>query len=332
MIAPFGNTQSGETVHRITLRSDALDVSVLTLGAILHDVRLNGVDHSLTIGFDELAPYEGAHFHVGSIVGPVANRISNARAAIVGVTHQFEANTPGGHTLHSGSTGLQHLVWKIEEHNPHSTTLSAHLPDGTGGFPGNRHIAARFTVADATLKLEIAAETDRLSPISPTNHSYWNLGPHPTTDGHILAVSAECTTPLDPEILLPTGAVSDVAGTRFDFRTSRTIEAGAEGLLDLNLCLSNTPRALTPVAQLDGPTGITMKLATTAPGLQVFDGHILGDAPATLLDGRQLQAYGGLALETQYWPDAMANPDFPTILLAPGMKWQQETLWSFTRA
>ena len=80
----FGISQNGEIVHRIVLRSSLLDVSVLTWGAVLQDVRLKSVDHPLTLGSPELRAYEGRMGSFGALMGPVVNRIRDASAPIDG--------------------------------------------------------------------------------------------------------------------------------------------------------------------------------------------------------------------------------------------------------
>ena len=66
-----------------------------------------------------------------------------------------------------------------------------------------------------------------------------------------------------------------------------------------------------------------MTMATTEPGLHVFDGRDAG-RPGH-------QNYEGLAFEAQLWPDAPNHPDFPTIRLRPGETYQQITEWRFGR-
>ena len=71
-IAEFGRTRAGQVVRVATLRSGALTVRVLTLGAILQDLRLAAVGRSLTLGSDSVADYEGAMRFHGSLIAPVA--------------------------------------------------------------------------------------------------------------------------------------------------------------------------------------------------------------------------------------------------------------------
>ncbi len=92
-ITPFGTTDTGETVQAITLRAADLYVVLLTWGAVLQDVRLRGIGHSLTMGSDSLADYQGDMRYHGSLIGPVANRISGAKRHHRGADrHGFQAN------------------------------------------------------------------------------------------------------------------------------------------------------------------------------------------------------------------------------------------------
>jgi aldose 1-epimerase len=333
MIEPFGHLPTGEEVHQISIGTDGLSVSLLTLGACLQQVQLPGIDRNLTLGFPTLHPYLNGYSSAGTIMGPVANRIGGAKAVIDGTSFAFDRNFLGAHTLHGGRAAVHTQVWEISEAAETRATLTLELPDGAGGFPGNRTISARFEVQDAALTLTLTATTDAATLMNLANHSYWNLGPEQTTQGHVLSVDAKSYTPVgDESSLIPIGTIASVQETRFDFRQGRKIEAGAEGLLDTNLCLSEARRPLQPVATLTGPDGTAMEIATTEPGLQVFDGHILGALETRTTDGRVTQPYCALALEAQFWPDAPNHPGFPSIVLHAGEAWEQVTRWRFVAA
>ncbi len=327
----FSQTANGQNVHRITISSGDLSAALLTHGCTLQDVRLPGIPHSLTVGSPDLNAYENEMGTCGSIVGPVGNRIGNARATIDGTTHNFDAHYNGKHTLHGGSAATHAQVWQIADTGPTHATLQLTLPDGDGGFPGTRHITVRWDITGQTLRLTLDATTDAPTLMNLANHSYWRLADTPTFKGHTLQVHADRYLPSTLEDVLPTGEIAPVENTRYDYRHPRPLQAGAEGLLDTNFCLATTRAPLRDAATLAAPNGLTLTLATTEPGLQVFDGHIL-DLPAYASnDGPPHTAYAGLALEAQFWPDATNNPDFPSIVLRPGDPWQQITEWRFTR-
>lgn len=330
-VAPFGQTSTGEAVHRITIADGALSAAILTLGVALQDVRLDGTAHSLTVGGPTLAPYEAEMQFCGTIVGPVANRIGGARAVIDGQTYRFDANLNGKHTLHGGSGATHNRVWTLADHGPVHATFHLHLKKGDGGFPGDRHLSARYRIANRALELTLSASTDAPTLMNLANHSYWRLDDAPTFAGQTLKIDAESYLPSTPDDVLPTGEIAPVTGSRFDFRRPRRLGAGNEGLIDTNFCLSQTRQPLRPVAWLTGRSGLTLEMATTEPGLQVFDGHILDMPVCPGNDGPPHRAYSGLALEPQFWPDATNNPNFPSIILRPGETWTQTTTWRFSQ-
>ena len=289
---------------------------------MLQDLRLAGTDHGLTLGSDRVADYEGDMRYHGALIGPVVNRLTGAQAPVAGEIHRFEANQAGLHTLHGGTAGTHLKLWTIIEADAASVTLAADLPDGEGGFPGNRRLVARFALLPpATLHLTVTAQTDAATLMNVANHSYWNLDGTPCWDGHQLRILADRYLPTTGDFT-PTGEIAAVAGSDKDFRQMRPISVG-HPLLDTNFCLSDSRVPLRDVLWLRGQSGITMTVATTEPGIQVYDGR------NAIRPGRDF--HEGLAIEAQFWPDAPNQPGFPPIDLAPGDDWQQDTQWRFSR-
>lgn len=320
-ITDFGTTATGLAVKRITLSQGDLTVSLLTWGAIVQSVRLAGVAHDLTLGSDTLADYLGPMRHHGSLIGPVANRITGASAQIAGHTHHFEGNQGGTYTLHSGAAGTHLKLWALTDHDASSATMAITLPDGEGGFPGTRQITARFSLAaPATLRLDVSATTDAPTLMNIANHSYWNLDGSADWSGHSLAIAADHYLPVTADIT-PTGEIAPVSGA-MDFRTAKRITP-KHPALDTNFCLATARRPLTHALTLTGQSGTQLALSTTEPGLQIYDGR---DA---IRPGHA--AYEGLAFEAQFWPDAPRHPSFPDITLTPGQDWHQTTEWRFAR-
>ena len=319
-IADFGRTQAGETVSVATLRSAALTVRVLTLGAILQDVRLAGVGRSLTLGSDSVADYEGTMRFHGSLIAPVANRIGGNRAEVGDQVLRFDPGPEQPNILHSGAAGTHLKLWSMADCGPDAVTLALDLPDGEGGFPGERTIRATYSLPEPDcLRLEVVAETDRPTLFNAANHSYWNLDGSESWQGHRLRIAADRYLPATGDVL-PTGEVAPVAGTVFDFRADRVAGPG-QPPLDHCFCLSEGRVAFRPVLTLTGATGVTMTLSTTEAGVQIYDGS------GAARPGRW--AGEGVAIEAQGWPDAPNNPGFPSILLSPGESYRQITEWRF---
>jgi aldose 1-epimerase len=307
--APFGRLADGRAVEALTIAAGGLTARILTLGAILHDLRLAGTDRSLTVGSARLADYEGALQYHGPIVGPVANRIGGASAMIAGRRCRFTANE-GPNALHGGAAGIHRKLWRVDEHRGDRLALALILPDGEGGFPGTREVTASFEAAPpAALTLTIRTTTDAPTLLNLTNHSYWQLAPEPCARQRFTC-PAETSVAVDAA-KVPTGEIVPVAGTAADFRAGAEVGAGR---FDLCLCLAAARRPLAPAATLEAG-GLRLSLETTEPGLQIYDGH-----PA-----------GGIALEAQNWPGAAHHARFPSDLLRPGETLTQITRWSFSR-
>ncbi|MFV0491416.1 MAG: aldose epimerase family protein [Pseudorhodobacter sp.] len=313
MIRDFGTSSDGHEVREVTLEGRGLRVKLLTLGAALRSLRLEGVGHDLTQGIGQIGDIDnGMGFH-GVIVGPVANRINGGQAKVAGKICRFDTDREPGVTLHSGATGLHRQNWEIVEASEQSVLFRVDLPDGLGGFPGNRHVSACYTLSGPkTLRLDLTMITDAPTLANLAHHGYWTLDGRHDLTGHRLRIAASGITETD-ERLIPTGRILSVTDTAYDFRKMRLIDPG-QPPLDTNFCLATARRTMRDVLWLEGAGGVTMVLATTEPGLQIYD---------------QRPGYAALAIEPQFWPDAPNHPGFPPILLQPGQDWRQSTEWRF---
>lgn len=325
-VGDFGILPDGRPVQRITLCDGRLTAQVLTLGAIVQDLRLDGVDHSLVLGAQELEAYLGPARYFGAIVGRFANRIGGARFSLDGTEFHTDTNFRDRHTLHGGFDGTDAQIWQIASSESDRVSLHLFLADGHMGFPGRLNISAEIQLANLSLIFRLRAESDAPTPCSLAHHGYFNLDGSADIRGHSLRINADHYLPVDDD-LIPTGEIAPVDDTAFDFRKARTV--GDSGY-DHNFCLSRERTALREVALLTGQAGLTMRVETTAPGLQFYDGaHFSGIAGT---DGRVFGPKAGLALETQAWPDAPNRPEFPDATLRPGQIYLEETRYCFGRA
>lgn len=316
-------------VQFVTLSNTQLKVTILTLGASIQSVYLNGYEHSLVLGASKLTDYLGSAKYFGAVVGRVANRINKGHAVIDGNVYQLPPTLPEAHHLHGGPAGTGSKNWSIIEQTDDMVQLQTKLADGEMGYPGNMVVDVFYRLLDSTLEMEIKATTDKLTICNFAGHSYLNLDGTGSILDHQLSVKADHYLPVDAS-LIPTGEVTPTAGSAFDFHQLRTIGREDYPELDTNFCLSLINRPVQTVATLKAPiTGLTLNYQTTEPGIQVYDGrHIHLDADSNINKG-ELNAYAGLALEAQHWPDAINQSHFPPILLAPEDTYQQITRYEF---
>lgn len=326
-----GQTAEGP-VEEITLQTPGgRRAQVLTWGAVVRDLAIpvgTGPARSIVLGFDRFEDYPAHSPYFGALVGRFANRIAGGRFALGGKLFELDRNEDGRTTLHGGAAGFSNRLWRVERARLSEVELVLQSADGDQGFPGNVTARCLYRLDDAVgLTVELSATTDAPTHLNLTQHSYFNLDGAGTVANHRLQLFADAYTPVDP-LMIPTGEISPVAGSRFDFRAPRALsEAG--GALDHNFVLSGRPGAGGErlAARLTSASGdLTLEVLTTKPGLQVYDGAKIA-VPVPGLGGRTYQAGAGLCLETQFYPDTPNQPTFPSSLLLPGQTYAHRTIF-----
>lgn len=260
--------------------------------------------------------YADDHPFLGSLIGPVANRIEGGRFELNGVTYDVPA-TENGHTLHSGPDGFDTQDWDVMEDRD-ALVLRYSSVAGEQNYPGNLDVTVRSTLSDRELRVEFTAITDAPTPVNLTQHGYWNPSGlfTSTIDTLTLHSPADRFVAVDAEAI-PTGETPSVEGTAYDFREAREIGANAT---DVTLLVPG--QGLREIASLsDGVR--TLTILSDYPGFQIFTGETLSDVPSLI-------ARGALALEPQYPPNAVNRPiDGHDTILRPGEVYRQTILYRF---
>ncbi|MFI8294992.1 aldose epimerase family protein [Streptomyces nigra] len=319
----FGTLSDGTEVHRWTLERAGVRVRVLSYGGIVQSLEVpdrDGRTADVVLGFADLDGYvTHPGPYLGALIGRYANRIAGGRFPLDGVTYALDPNTPPN-SLHGGARGFDKRVWDVApvEHGLRLTRVSPH---GEEGFPGRLEVTATYTLEDGgALRFVYEAVTDAPTVVNLTNHSYFNLAGAGSGDagGHELRLDASRFTPVDAD-LIPTGALEDVTGTRFDFRQARKVGSGYDHNFALDKGVTKDARE---VAELYDPSsGRVLTVSTTEPGLQLYTADQI-EEPFSPGDG--------VALETQHFPDSPNRPDFPSTVLRPGEVYRSETVYAFS--
>jgi len=130
--------------------------------------------------------------------------------------------------------------------------------------------------------------------------------------------------------LIPTGRLAQVAGSPFDFRSSKRLgeEIEAAGGYDHCFVIDRDGPGLVEFARVREPsTGRRMTAASTLPGVQMYTGNFLSGIPGKR--GSLYDKHAGFCLETELFPDSPNQDAFPSALLRPGQAWRHETLYRF---
>lgn len=334
---PFGVLPSGEQAFLYTISSGRLEAQISDFGATL--VRLYVPDSKgeladVVLGFDDANDYLGSTTYFGATVGRNANRIGGASFAIGGKQVQLAKNNKGNN-LHSGPDSYAFRLWTVERHEENLLEFSLCSPDGDQGFPGNADIRVTYAFQGAdTLCITYDAVSDKNTVFNFTNHSYFNLAGHNKPElamTQTLCMPARFFNPDDAESI-PTGELRSVVGTPMDFRAPKPV---GQDLGQDYECLKlqkgydhNFEVFCNPCAILRDPvSGRTMAVSTDCPGMQMYSGNFLKGE--TGKDGVSYCYRGGVALETQYYPDSVHHPEWPQPFVKAGERYHSETKYTF---
>lgn len=343
----IGKLDSGEEVIRYTLTNEhGVSASFLNLGGIWQTMVVpdkNGNFADVVLGFDTIEKWLVNPGHCGEIVGRNANRIGGASFTINGKTYELAKNSSERDNLHSGLDFYRTRIWDAEVSEEElGTKLSLHLesPDGDQGFPGNAHVTVSYTLtADDSLKIDYHLVADADTVANFTNHAYFNLAGHQSgnTEKQLVWIDADTYTIADAGSI-PTGELVPVKGTPMDFTVMKPIGRDIDadypafeytGGYDHNWVLNHPAGELSLSAKaMDEESGRVMEVYTDLPGVQFYTANSMTPS-VTGKDGVQYGPRSGYCFETQYFPDAINKPQFPSPLLKAGEEYKTTTIYKF---
>lgn len=311
-------------MQSLRIGTGAVSAEIWTLGAAVNALWVPDRDGEVTsviLGHADEGERLAGNAFLGEIVGPFGNRLRDARFEIDGVTYQTERSFLGKHSLHSGSDGFHRQEWTVAEADAEHVRLTLTWTDSTGDHPGPIHAAVTYRAEDAAFSYVIEVTTEAPTVVNVVGHPYVNLAGAGTVLDQVLTIAADTYLPVDAEMIPTADAPAPVEG-RFDLRAGKTLgEIVGAGGVDHNFVLDG--EGMRHVASVvDTHSGRRLDIETDEPGLQVYDGRGLEEVG--------YPKYGGMAIETQNFPDAPNRPDFPSALLRPGQTRTSTTVWRFS--
>lgn len=341
----FGTLENGAQADKYTLTNDNGLTAVFTnlggiwLSMIVPDKAGNMGD--ILLGRDTMDGCLTLSGHLGEIVGRNANRIGDATFTLNGITYALGINSAGRNNLHSGPDYYRNRLWdaRVEEIEEGTRlTFSLFSPDGDQGYPGNAEIAVSYTLTkDNGLRLDYRMKADADTVANFTNHAYFNLAGHDSGDvlQQKVWIDADYFTITDKDSI-PTGELVPVKGTPMDFTQlkaiGQNIDSDYEPLIfakgyDHNWVLKHPPGELAlSLKAVDENSGRVMEVYTDLPGVQFYTGNMLDGMGK---NGVEYQARQGYCFETQYYPDAVNKPQFPSPFLKAGEEYRTTTIYKF---
>ena len=229
----------------------------------------------------------------------------------------------------TGLMGLQHIkaITKSKKANLHSIVdISNNAKNLSKKYKIPLYSHVNELLNSKNLNAVIVATPNQLTHVSLTNHSYWNLNKNKneTIFNHDLRINSDKYLEVTNK-LIPTGKIKNVENTINDFnkfqnigekiniiknknikRISKTINQLG---FDLTYCLKKNSKNY--LASLKNKkTNIQLDFYSNLPGVQLYTSQ-------GLRYKNKLAPYQGVCLETQHYPDAPNNKNFPSTLIKP---------------
>ncbi|CAN0901623.1 Galactose mutarotase [Linum grandiflorum] len=334
--------QAEEAVKTYELKRGNIKLRFTNYGATLDSVTLpdkHGKLADVSLGFDNPNDFKNDTVYFGNIVGRVANRIGGAQFQLNGKVYKLPAND-GNNTLHGGTKGFGDVIWKVTklvENSKHSyITFTYDSFDGEQGFPGELSVSVTYMILSKnTMAIKMtAAPHNKPTPVNLAYHGYWNLGGHNsgTILNHTIQLFSHKITPVDDH-LIPTGSLTSVEGTPYDFLEPQQIGSRIDDLpkgYDINYVVDDlSPGRLKKAAVVkDHVSGRKLELWTNQPGVQFYTSNMLNDVKGK--GGFTYQKYAGFCLETQGFPDSVNHQEFPSQIVNPGQSYVHYMVYRFT--
>lgn len=342
--SPFGTTTDSVAVELFTLtNTNRMEVKVTNYGGTIVSWTAPdsaGNHEDIVLGMDDLQGYSDGVPYFGALIGRYGNRIAKGKFIIDGTEYDVPVNN-GENALHGGIKGFDKVVWTATpiEGDEVGLKLNYISNDGEEGYPGKLSVEVVYTLQnDNSLKIDYQATTDKATVVNLTNHTYFNLTGNAKRDilNHEVMLAADRFLPVDKG-LIPTGELRSVTGTPFDFTEMKRIGERINDTTNTQIVLgggydhawvfTDESDKLKSVAKVYEPISKrTLEVFTTEPAVQFYSGNFL-DGTLTGKSGKIYEKRYGFCLETEHYPDAPNQPNFPNTVLRPGETYTSTTVY-----
>ena len=320
----FQTTINGKKTDLYILRNrKGYEVAISNYGGAICAIMVPGKDGKVANviqGHDSIQQLmSGNEPYLSTLIGRWGNRICKGQFTLNGKDYQLALNDGPNH-LHGGTVGFNAKVWDARQMGPRALAL---------------HRISSYGI------IEYLATTNKKTIVNLTHHAFFCLAgaadPTPTIEDQICEINADFYLPTDATAI-PTGEILKVEGTPFDFRKPKTfgkeINADNEQIkfghgYDHNYVLNKHEEGeLSFAARITEPkSGRTLECYTTEPGMQLYTANFATGYKGA--NGCTFPYRSAVCLEAQHFPDTPNRPYFPSVVLNPGQRYKQKTIYRF---
>jgi len=320
----FGNYNSQEVTQFILENDNGMVVKIIDLGATVTSITIPGKGNkpaSIACGFDTLEGYMSEAYkanapYFGCTVGRYCSQIKDSSFTLDGKEYQLAKNC-GENNLHGGKIGFDKKMWTatpVESAGRVGVLFELDSPDMEEGFPGNVKASVEMLLTnDNEIVLNYKATTDKTTPLSMTNHTYFNLsGFERNVEGFKVQVNTNKLQEMD-NTGAGTGKILDVTGTINDLQQGRLVkDVHAEvGGFEHFYVFDNTKEELNAVAKVEDPeSGRSLEVYSTEPCMLFYTAKYMSDE-LQRNDSEKYGKYRAFACETHRWqngPNIQGSP------------------------
>ncbi|TGV01840.1 aldose epimerase family protein [Flavivirga rizhaonensis] len=340
----FGNYKNQEILQYTLSNDNGMQVKIMNYGATITSITVRGKDgeiKEIACGFDTFESYFSETYknnapYFGCIVGRYSSQIKDAKFSLNGKNYKLADNC-GNNNLHGGKEGFDKKVWDAEpiiKSTSSAIKMSLKSHSLEEGFPGNVDITVIFSLNNANeLTISYTAVSDEDTPLSLTNHTYFNLsGFSESIENHIATVHTDKRLALD-DTGAATGEIVNLQGKVDDLRTGKRIgdvhKAMNDGFEHFYV-LGNQNEQLNPVASISSEDGgLTLDVSTTEPCMLLYTGKYTSDELARE-NGDKYGKYRAFCCETHRYPNGPNIKNSPKSITQAGETFKSTTVFKIS--
>ncbi|WP_297092558.1 aldose epimerase family protein [uncultured Draconibacterium sp.] len=334
----FGSFENQKISLYTLENSQGMQVRLMNFGATITQITIpnsKGQPVSIACGFDNFEDYFSEKYranapYFGCTVGRYCSQIKDAKFEIDGREYKLAKNC-GENNLHGGTIGFDKKIWEAEPiRTENAVVFRLWSKDMEKGFPGNVEAQVKVTLTENNeIVLNYEAIADKKTPLSMTNHSYWNLSGF-NTDIQDNLVKINTNKLMETDQTGAATGVVNVEGTINDLRSARTIKEVQSELGDgfEHFYIFDTDtKQLKAIAEIeDKESGRKLEVLSTEPCMLFYTAKYMADE----LQRNENEKYGryrAFACETHRWQNGPNLSESPNTFIEANEKFTSKTIF-----
>ncbi len=339
----FGDFNN-QKVELYTLSNDkGMSVKITNYGATITSIKVPVDDEvrEVACGFDSLDGYFGEDYknnspYFGCTVGRYCSQIKDAKFTLNGKEYNLADNC-GPNNLHGGAVGYDKRVWSAEEVTVEGASAALKMTLASKsleeGFPGNVEVSVVFSINNANeLQINYEALPDADTPLSLTNHTYFNLsGFTESIENHTAQVNTDKRLETD-DTGAATGVILNLEDKADDLRVGKRIADVHQAMNDgfEHFYVFDNPNSeLIQTASVSNPSGdLSLDVFSTEPCMLLYTGKYTSD-DLKREDGTSFGKYRAFCCETHRYPNGPNIENSPGSITKAGETFKSTTIFKF---